>query len=348
MRILNRLLICLFLFASRLAAEDLDDGISKLASDLSASLSKASIKKVAVLDFTNLSGDGSDLGRYMAEQLSVQLANSSKEFSVMNRANLNRILEEQKLTASGLMNPENAKKLGLFSGVDAIVMGSITPFGERLNITVQLLSTETAQVVGGTSVKITRSKEINDLLESVSQPVAIAARKEGSDFESPNPKVVYDELALELLSVRFTQSQTIVLTLKLENRDKEGPIKIGLNCDEGHTVIRLVDEQGLELRLVGLTGVSIPGKDAMYNYFQRTNEVLRNRDQQPYVADRINRMYDLDAGQVSVATLTFGTDGRPVGKKLRLNGELILAVIRKNTIQKFKLVNIFIDGIKPK
>jgi len=41
---------------------------------------------------------------------------SKRDFSVLDRANLNSILAEHKLTAKGLVDPENAKKLGMFSG----------------------------------------------------------------------------------------------------------------------------------------------------------------------------------------------------------------------------------------
>jgi len=34
-------------------------------------------------------------------------------------------MTEHKLTATGLVDPENAKKLGMFAGVDALVLGTM-------------------------------------------------------------------------------------------------------------------------------------------------------------------------------------------------------------------------------
>jgi len=68
-------------------------------------------KKVTVLDFTDLQGGASELGKYIAEQLTVNLVMGKREFSVLDRANLKSILAEHKLTSTGLVDPENAKKL---------------------------------------------------------------------------------------------------------------------------------------------------------------------------------------------------------------------------------------------
>jgi curli biogenesis system outer membrane secretion channel CsgG len=45
---------------------------------------------------------------------------------MVDRANIKSILAEHKLTEEGLVNPANAKKLGEFAGVDAILMGNVT------------------------------------------------------------------------------------------------------------------------------------------------------------------------------------------------------------------------------
>src|SRR5439155_21462091 len=115
-----------------LAAEDagLDQQLATFADTLASEVKQSGRKKVSVLDFTDLRGKDSDLGLYLADKITVALVKKRKDFSVMDRANLKRILEELKLTQAGLVDPENVKKLGQFSGVDAIVLGKITPLGD--------------------------------------------------------------------------------------------------------------------------------------------------------------------------------------------------------------------------
>src|SRR4051794_7750467 len=119
-------ILCLA-FHTLLRAEspDIDTELTGLAQKLGAAVKENGKKKVTVLDFTDLEGQTSELGRYIAEQLTVDLVMNRKDFAVLDRANLKSILAEHKLTATGLVEPENAKKLGMFSGVDALVLGTI-------------------------------------------------------------------------------------------------------------------------------------------------------------------------------------------------------------------------------
>ncbi len=158
-----RVCFLLLWIPSAICADDLETGLTKLAQELAIAASKSSGKKISVVDFTDLQGNTSELGRYIAEQLSVSLVGSAKDFSVMDRANLKSVLEEHKLTASGLVNPENARKLGQFSGVDAIVLGSITPFEQSFSITAKIISTETTQVLGAGRIRADRTKDLTEL-----------------------------------------------------------------------------------------------------------------------------------------------------------------------------------------
>src|SRR5690242_6962233 len=99
-----------------LQAQDMDTEISSLATNLASSIHTQEKKKVAVIDFTDLEGGSTELGKYVAEQLTVDLVMVRQDFSVLDRANLRKILAEHKLTATGLVDPENAKKLGQFAG----------------------------------------------------------------------------------------------------------------------------------------------------------------------------------------------------------------------------------------
>src|ERR1035441_4970086 len=123
-----------------------------LASSLAADVAAAGKKTIAVVDFTDLKGNSSELGRFLAEEFSVALTRTHKGFEVVERNHLKAILTEHKLMATGLIDPATAKKLGQFTGADAIVTGSMTPFSEHVRVAVKVLSTDTARIIAADDI----------------------------------------------------------------------------------------------------------------------------------------------------------------------------------------------------
>src|ERR1035441_10081525 len=130
-------------------AQDMDTELTKLADNLAGQIKDHGNKKVTVLDFTDLDGNTSEIGKYVAEQLTVDFVMNKRDFSVLDRANLKRIMEEHQLTTSGLVDPENAKKLGMFAGVDAMIFGKIVSGGGKINVSTKIITTDTAVIIGG-------------------------------------------------------------------------------------------------------------------------------------------------------------------------------------------------------
>jgi len=86
--------------------------------------------RVAVMNFENNSTWsywGDNLGAAAADELTTQLFRSG-ESSVIERAQLDAILAEQDLGASGAVNASTAAQIGQLLGVQLILTGSITQF----------------------------------------------------------------------------------------------------------------------------------------------------------------------------------------------------------------------------
>ncbi|MDR3459420.1 MAG: FlgO family outer membrane protein [Verrucomicrobiae bacterium] len=181
-------ILCIAFCCHVVRADDMDSAITKLTEDVAAKIKENGNKKVTVLDFTDLQGGTSELGRYVAEQLTVDFTMSKRDFSVLDRANLKRILGEHKLDASGLVNPENAKKLGMFSGVDAMLFGTITPVGKNINVTVKVISVETAEVVGGAKAKFDTDDTVQQMLSQAAKVDDAANTGEAAQPTAPKPK----------------------------------------------------------------------------------------------------------------------------------------------------------------
>ena len=145
------------------SAAAIDEQLSSLAEKLATQLSKKKLAKVAAIDFRDIQGRPNELGRYLAEMLSVELV-LVDGITVVDRANIEAIMEEHELTAEGLVKPENAKKLGQFAGVDVILIGNIATIGERVTVIVKGISTESTEVVTAGRMRINRTQELAKML----------------------------------------------------------------------------------------------------------------------------------------------------------------------------------------
>ncbi len=138
--------------------------IKSLSSSMAEDIAKAGKKMIAVVDFTDLQGNVTELGRFLAEEFSVALAGAGKGFEVVDRTHLKSIIAEHKLSSTGVIDPQTARKLGQIAGVDALITGTITPFGDSVRISVKILDTATAKVIGASSGDIAKTKAIEELL----------------------------------------------------------------------------------------------------------------------------------------------------------------------------------------
>src|ERR1700719_2128101 len=96
-------------------------------------------KRVAVFDFdyatvkTNsaaLFGSDVDIGKGISDLLVKNLVTDGT-YSVIERKALDKILAEQNFSNSDRANPASAAKIGKILGLDAIIVGSITEFGNE-------------------------------------------------------------------------------------------------------------------------------------------------------------------------------------------------------------------------
>src|SRR3954464_4019536 len=96
-------------------------------------------KRVAILDFdygtvhnsiAALFGSDVDVGKGITDLLVKYLVKDGT-YSVIERKALDKIMAEQNFSNSDRANPTSAAKLGKLLGVDAIIVGSITQFGNE-------------------------------------------------------------------------------------------------------------------------------------------------------------------------------------------------------------------------
>lgn len=219
MRLVTHLFV-LFLSASATiwSAHAYEDQLRDLAGKLVAQLESAGQKSATVVDFTDLQGQGTELGRFLAQELSDQLFAAAKTLSLVERANLKHLMREHKFAIEGLVDPETARKLGKLIGVDTVISGTVTPMGDSIRLSVRADAVETGKRVASQSATLPATQGLADLY-----PRGLASPQGGSPT-SPAPDVrtrfradSIKATAREVLLEQWLSSDHATITLNLQN-----------------------------------------------------------------------------------------------------------------------------------
>ena len=200
----------------------LDSQLENLINQIVASLAQNDKSKIAVMDFVNMNGEITKLGRYMSEELTTRLYLTGK-FEVIERKLLDKIIEEQKISMSGMIDESSAVELGRVLGVDAIASGTITDLGTSVKVNARLISAESGKLFSVASVEIPKNDKVKVLLSQSIATVAgattsgsAAAAKTITPAAVKNPLVTKDGFSFELLKASVDGNR-IVCEIKLSN-----------------------------------------------------------------------------------------------------------------------------------
>lgn len=245
---LSLFLCLLFCAPAFVEAQEIDKELSTLADKLAASIKENGNNKVTVLDFTDLHGNPEgELGKYIAEQLTVNLVMTKLGFAVLDRANLKSILAEHKLTATGLVDPENAKKLGQFAGVDAMIIGTIIPKKDTVGLTVKIIATDTTKIVDAERAEFKPDETTQQLMTKPATEAKAGDGVWGTTPEKPSIVKTLDDLKVEFQSLQVVNGGQFLLTVTLTNQNSKKSVWVALGTDLVNSVKgKVMDTSGFE------------------------------------------------------------------------------------------------------
>ncbi|MCP4366749.1 MAG: hypothetical protein GY797_01345, partial [Deltaproteobacteria bacterium] len=126
----------------------------------------------AVLDF-DLKGSGfetEDMGAIVAEWFITAFVKEGR-FDVVERGLLKKILNEQKLGMSGVIDETTATKIGKLLGVKIIISGSVLKLQNILEINARIIDVQTASIIAAENVKSKASVRLQDLVVQMSAKI---------------------------------------------------------------------------------------------------------------------------------------------------------------------------------
>ena len=216
--------------------------IKGISSTITESIAKSGKKTIAVVDFTDLQGNVTELGRFLAEELSVDLTMSAKNFEVIDRNHLKSILTEHKLSMSGLVDPNTVKKLGQIAGVDAIITGSVTPFGDSIRISCKVIATDTARMITAAKGDIAKTKAIEELLSRGIDTGQVSSSASSYVPSSQSKKI--GEITVTVKRITVAKNKITVMLDFFNHTDKDLTLHLGYGTDKEI----LTDEKGNVLK----------------------------------------------------------------------------------------------------
>ncbi len=122
-------------------------------------------------------GFGEEIGNMdVLDKIITGLVNVNR-FKVVERAQLEKIIEEQKLGMSGILDASTAARVGRGIGVDGVIVGSVTRSGNSVSIDARMIDTETAAIL---SAQDAYCRGVD--LENISKMIGTLAEKIKTDF----------------------------------------------------------------------------------------------------------------------------------------------------------------------
>ncbi len=121
-----------------------DDAATVLVNTVIEHVHKLPHKRLTVTDFTDIGGGESEIGKLISEKITTKLSQVG-EIKVIERKQLNKILDEQKLSLSDITE-EDEKEVGKILNVDAIVSGSVAHLDDYIEINARMIDVTTGEI----------------------------------------------------------------------------------------------------------------------------------------------------------------------------------------------------------
>jgi TolB-like protein len=104
--------------------------------------------KIGIIEFQSLNEEAKkdNLGKIVSEMLTTSFVNS-ESFKIIEREQLQKVVQEFQLSQSGIIDTSYAKQIGKIAGADAIVTGSVTKIGGDLRLDARIIDVESGIIL---------------------------------------------------------------------------------------------------------------------------------------------------------------------------------------------------------
>lgn len=128
--------------------------------------------RIAVLPFTdtNTSAKSEGYGEAIAGMLMTELING-KVFQVVERSEIDRMMQEIAFQISGAVDSRTAKQIGELLGVDIIVFGNVAKFDPLVETDIRLVDTQSGEALLAEHASSESGVEIRNMVENLARKI---------------------------------------------------------------------------------------------------------------------------------------------------------------------------------
>jgi len=149
--------------------------------------------KIAVLDFV-LHGDKLEtegMGAILSEWFITSIVKSGR-FDVVERAMLQKIISEQKLATTGLIDENSATELGKILGVRVIITGSVLKLQSTVEINARVISVESGSIIAAENIRGHSSSDLQTLVAELTHRIMLNFPLNGYIVKKSPKSVIID------------------------------------------------------------------------------------------------------------------------------------------------------------
>lgn len=216
--------------------------------------------KIAVLDF-QLQGekfDNPDMDTIVAEWFITAMVREGR-FDVVERRLLEKVINEQKLAMTGVVDASGASELGKLLGVKVIITGSVMKLRNVIEINSRIIDVESGSIITAEHVKSAATARLQDLVIEMSKKIMknfplegyivnrsgervtldlgirtgvksgmrFVVYKEGQVIKHPKTGQILDVERIETGTIRITRVMKKISNAKIEEESSPGSINYG-------------------------------------------------------------------------------------------------------------------------
>ncbi len=147
---------------------------------MSTSAQDTPVYPTAILPFQERGKDVSELGSKVTDILFALLVAEPK-LVLVEREYLNKVLDEQELNLSGVVNPSATARVGQLTGAKILVTGSVLQSEDSLYLIAKVIGSETGRVLGA-SVKGTVRDSLDALVRELAKKLGDVIEARASEL----------------------------------------------------------------------------------------------------------------------------------------------------------------------
>lgn len=198
-------------------AGDLEAGLDSLASALVKGLQQKGVKRLAVVEFTDIRGYSSALDPFLAEELTTRLFVLDPQLNIVERRQLQRVLDEHKLTASALFDETTIASVGRALGIQALVTGSISDLGNQVRVNARAISVDTAQVFAVAAATLPLEGSVEHLVRNAVAERGSGPAQQGRPTVQPGDAFYQNAFVRATVSSLVVTGSSLTVSLNIEN-----------------------------------------------------------------------------------------------------------------------------------